>query len=380
MIMIIIYYYYYLYNTTTRTNSIHPSIHPSNSKIMVGISKSSLPPPPSRKRTRTRKLFHGLHWSTTPSPFLPHGSSGILLLLLGTYFMIQACYIGPNHPPFGYTIQGPQPSICLGLFFGAAIVNAVSGLRLRNKAPLNVQLAFLLGGLLQLSYVWFAIRFSCHSFVSTTTTTTSTTTTTLTRILLKSGDLLFASFASLFLVLTPILVLFQKQYLFVIPIQISTFALSLTFCYPLQFVIYGEPWLDCVLSEYPYQIPGLVNYIYIPTIFSVSLIFFGFTLLLRHQISPRTFAIFFLGLNLGVLGMTVLTQEIHITEVSTQKLILPCRRGDSYNDNDDDNNDNGYGMMEGEGWKVLEQWLDTSTLAKTVLAKLGIALNTPPTY
>ena len=67
----------------------------------------------------------------------------------------------------------------------------------------------------------------------------------------------------------------------------------MTFCYPLQFVIYGEPWLDCVLLEYPYQIPGLVNYIYIPTIFSVSLIFFGLTLLLRHQISPRTFAIFF---------------------------------------------------------------------------------------
>ena len=69
----------------------------------------------------------------------------------------------------------------------------------------------------------------------------------------------------------------------------------------------------------------MVAYVYIPATETFSLILFGVTLFLRKIISPIELGIAsFLVIFLCVFS-TVLTQEVHIPDVSTQRIYLPCK-------------------------------------------------------
>jgi hypothetical protein len=80
---------------------------------------------------------------------------------------------------------------------------------------------------------------------------------------------------------------------------------------------------------------------------------------------PGVTAVAFFLFVLGTLISTVLTQEVHISEVSTQKLILICQDEE----------------VQQDGWLVLvASALDTTSLARNVLKAFGFPLLTPPAY
>lgn len=329
----------------------------------------------NNKNSILSSLVGKLHWST-PYVFLPHGTSGAFLFFSGIFFLAQAFCFGPNHR-LGYDIHGPRPQFLYHGFLLSAVINSLGGILLIKSAPQNLRLPFFLGATFQISYVWFTFRLSSESTKDY-------------NLLYSLLDKLFALQVIIFLSILPMVTILTKLYIFFIPILISTMALSLTFFYPLQLTIWGNEWFECVLQEYPYQIAGFTNYIYLPTLLAFSMIMFGLTLYNRKIVSAPIFAMTFLILNLGILFVTVLTQEIHITNVSTQRLILPCPQINTATqntclDNDENNYDTaGDCMVETSSHTsfidALSQVLDTSSLAKSILAYFGIPLNTPPTY
>ena len=48
--------------------------------------------------------------------------------------------------------------------------------------------------------------------------------------------------------------------------------------YPMQLAFEGQEWLDCITDIYPFQRQGFAGYVYVPTTWVLSIIFFGATL------------------------------------------------------------------------------------------------------
>jgi hypothetical protein len=125
----------------------------------------------------------------------------------------------------------------------------------------------------------------------------------------------------------------------------------------------SSKWFACVLDQHPCQQAGFVSHMCVPTLFANACIWFGLTLRLCKIMPPGAKAVAFFLFVLGTLISTVLTQEVHISEVSTQKLILTCQDQE----------------VQQDGWLVLvASALDTSSLARNVLKALRIPLLTPP--
>ena len=133
--------------------------------------------------------------------------------------------------------------------------------------------------------------------------------------------------------------------------------------YPFQLAWFGNEWFDCILNQYPYQKTGFVSYIYVPTLFANACIFFGATLYARKILPQGVAGICFFLFILGTLISTVLTQEIYISEVSTQKLLLLCG-----------SEEENYALS------LATRFLDTSTVARSVLQEIGVKLLSPPEF
>jgi hypothetical protein len=298
---------------------------------------------------RNYKRWMALDWKS-PMGFLPHGWSGILVILLGCFFLGQALFVGPNMP-HGYDITGPRPRFALYLYLGAVVVNAVSGLLLiKRKAAANFHLPFYLGGISQVSLSWFALRFSLES----------------TRDYHFLGVVLDQCFgiALLLVVVVSIYkILWTLPAIYQPPLLTGVLSMSLTFMYPFQLAWFGNEWFDCILNQYPYQKTGFVSYIYVPTLFANACIFFGATLYARKILPQGVAGICFFLFILGTLISTVLTQEIYISEVSTQKLFLLCG-----------SEEENYALS------LATRFLDTSTLARSVLQEIGVKLLIPPEF
>jgi hypothetical protein len=284
---------------------------------------------------------------------MPHGFSGALLVVTGLYFMVQSLYFGPNHP-LGYDIHGPRPRWLFLFFLNAAFFNALGGILIKDKAPKLSRPPFLAAGAAQIALVWFAYRLSSEE-------------TREFNLLYSIIDKFCALLLLIILIGLPFGAALAAPLMVALPGAIGTLALGLTFFYPFQLAYYGNEWFACVLDTWPYQITAFANYIYIPTLFSFSLLIFGGTLYARKIFSPIIFAVSFFPLVLGTLVVTVLTQEVYITRVSTQRLIIFCPE-----DNEpSDSNDLVHRMAE---------LLNTSELAIMILKYLNIPLKEPPSY
>jgi len=302
---------------------------------------------------RFRRRWSSLNWSS-PLSLFPHGWSGSIVVLLGSFFLCQALFIGPN-VPYGYDITGPQPRLLFNLFVGACFFNGCAGLLLTKKAPRAVRFPFYLGGATQISLSWFAFRFALES---------SRHYTVLGRLLDQGFGILLAVVNLLFIISTILPDENRTPIVLKLPILIGALSFSLTCFYPFQMAWFGDEWFSCVLDQYPYQRAGFVSYVYVPTLFAIATIFFVLTLFLRKIIDVKATSVVIFCLILPVLVATVLTQEVYISDVSTQKLLLLCT--DSAKD---------------IGWlDRMAELLDTSSLARTVLSTLGIALQEPPMY
>ncbi|CAK0888067.1 unnamed protein product [Prorocentrum cordatum] len=116
----------------------------------------------------------------------------------------------------------------------------------------------------------------------------------------------------------------------------------------------GDEWIACVVDRYPKQLQGLSGYVYVPATVMFAAMLFGGTLLERKIISGLQFAQIFGG-GVGVVILTtVLSQELHIPFVSTQRIILPCPEAEP-----------------GSLLDVIVRRFDTSILAQTVLGLVG---------
>ena len=101
------------------------------------------------------------------------------------------------------------------------------------------------------------------------------------------------------------------------------------------------------------QSVGMTGFIYIPAAWAFGAMLFGATLWNRKLLSDFAFGGGFTTFVLGVLASTVLTQEIHIPVVSTQKIWLPCPA-----------------PPEGSWSAWFEEVLNFSELAQSVLRRL----------
>ena len=72
-------------------------------------------------------------------------------------------------------------------------------------------------------------------------------------------------------------------------------------------------------------------YIYILTTWAFASILFGATLWLRKIINDVEFGLGAMALSLLMVLITVLSQEVHIPSVSTQRLYIPCDPGGGLN-------------------------------------------------
>jgi hypothetical protein len=99
---------------------------------------------------------------------------------------------------------------------------------------------------------------------------------------------------------------------------------------------------------------GFSGYVYVPTTWVLAAEMFGVTLLNRRILTQVEFGLVFGVCVFGILISTVLSQEVHIPVVTTQRLLLPCPE-----------------PPPGTWLRTAVEVLDTSVLAQRVLAAVG---------
>ncbi len=140
----------------------------------------------------------------------------------------------------------------------------------------------------------------------------------------------------------------------------GVFGITLMVGYPIHMALGGDEWLACTVGVYPKQLEGFSGYVYVPTTWMFAAMLFGATLLNRKMITGKEFGVIFgIGV-IGILVLTVLSQEVHIPFVSTQRLIIPCPAA-----------------KPGTWLKMVVDCLDTSILAQNFLTKFGMEFIPP---
>ena len=94
--------------------------------------------------------------------------------------------------------------------------------------------------------------------------------------------------------------------------------------YPIQLAANGQEWWECIQGRYEMQAAGMVAFIYVPTTVVFNLILFGATLFQRGIINEKELGMSSTVIILTCLVSTVISQEVLIPDVSTQRLFLPC--------------------------------------------------------
>lgn len=264
------------------------------------------------------KKFLKLSWLGTPSKSMPHGLWGIVSVLTGLYLVSLS--ISGNLEPYSSTKSSP---LILILYSISTLFNAIAGYRLSDKAWVETRTIFKQCALLQVCLVYYVIRFSSHfSEASFSWPRINTGALLVTQLM----DVTFS--ISLFLCI----LLFQKvaytqwekSKCISIGISVGSMALLLLSVYPIQLVIFGQDWWDCIQHRYEAQSIGMVAFIYVPSTVTFSLILFGATLYQRSILSDAEFGAGSALIVMVCLVGTVLSQELHIPDISTQRIYLPC--------------------------------------------------------
>jgi len=282
------------------------------------------------------KRFNQLNFRSSPTKSMPHGAYGIFSLPIGLSFVTKSL----TGRLQSYTLSSDAGLLPLGLskipftmliYVASSFMTALAGYRLSHKAPLYAQPIFQKCGIIQMAMCFYVCRFTPH-FTAALQALKLMLSFPLIHFVIDAivrcvdvtvALLLFLSTLSFF----PVSVLLARE--ISIPIAIGfcvgTCALLLLSTYPMHLAIGGqEEWWECVQTRYPMQGPGMVGFIYIPASFVFSICLFGASLFLRKIVSKLELGI---GVTVSVLVCllaTVLSQEVHIPDISTQRIILPC--------------------------------------------------------
>lgn len=291
--------------------------------------------PTTNSRTWTR--WKKLNWTSSPSRRLPHGVTGLLAVLVGLKIILDS--VRGNVYQYEYHANNWMASIPAPIvtFVGLTLLNAISGYQLARIAQKEHQIIFRHCAVFQMCLCYFCVRFLPHftvawyyllhhdSSVAADDDTDSGGRTKLLEHALRdvdgviTGIALFSTFSFWKEAIGT-----QSSIAIAIAITGGTMGILLLSVYPVQLVLRGQDWYECVQTRYSHQASGMVQYIYIPASVTFSLVLFGATLFARGIVSSTVFGVASLVVVIVCLVGTVLTQEVHIPDISTQRIFLPC--------------------------------------------------------
>ena len=268
------------------------------------------------------RRFLKLNWTKTPSWWLPHGVFGIISVVLGLnliFFHSLTGRLGPYKNgnenqsleviPFKVLVY----SLCTAL-------NAIAGYLLVNSAPLSSQRVFKRCAILQVCLAYYVVRFMPYTVLFVKTWLVKRF------LIIWIIDIFFSTISTL-CTLSFCKVALETAVTSRIlgqAIGVGILGILLLSVYPLQLTIFGEKWLECVYARYPMQGSGMVAFIYVPASTTFNLVMFGATLHLRRILSDFELGVILTISTIVCLIATVLSQEVHIPYVSTQRIYLPC--------------------------------------------------------
>lgn len=287
---------------------------------------------------RVRKL----NWLSSPYRALPHGLTGIISIVSGISLVVRSLtghldvYMltdnlreqEDGYEEYGSSIMSMVPFTII-IYAASTFANAVSGYHISHLAPLYARDIFKRCALLQVCLSYYVLRFTPHVSAALS-------------YLVKEEEYLAAKIMNrtvrlvdvAFLLVTMTCILsfntvaidqwWKGSRVLSISLALGTLGILLLTTYPLQLAIQGQGWWSCVQDRYPYQSSGMVAYIYLPATITFSLILFGATLYQRKILSEMEFGIGSGVVVLVCLLATVLSQELFIPDVSTQRIYLPC--------------------------------------------------------
>jgi hypothetical protein len=280
----------------------------------------------------------GLHW-LDPFKALPHGVSGLGCVGIGIVLIIAA---------LAGDIRITSHPFLQGLYAYATFANAAAGLFITGRAPKHFQGVFARTAVFQMCLVYYVARFM-PGFPGGGA------------LLITALDMAVAAFTVLAIGSFAVFGIQHMPPTIAVALLMGSFALALLAGYPLQLAILGDEWWQCVQVAYPMQAIAMVAYIYIPATWAFAVMLFGSTLWNRKIIGDLALGLGFAGLVIVTLVSTVLMQEVHLPDVSTQMLWLPCPA-----------------PPPGSWSAWVARKFDTSALARSVLAMLRDPPTPPP--
>ena len=277
-------------------------------------------------KKHTWQKFFRLRWST-PSRALPHGITGIISVTLGLY-LISNSILGKLSVYKSYLRTNVPVLLILYSFFTAC--NALAGAKLSHLAWKETQTVFRQCAYMQLCLSFYILRFA-PVFSRALATVQNIENRLVSEEMMKGIHFIDVMFAIVLVYCTlsfqqvayTQLVVHKKKSI-ALAVSIGSFGILLLSTYPLQLAIGGHKWWECIQQTYPQQNVGMVGYIYVPATVTFSLILFSATLYQRGIISDTQFGIGAATVTMICLVATVLSQELHIPFVSTQRIYLPC--------------------------------------------------------
>jgi len=206
-------------------------------------------------------------------------------------------------------------------------INAIAGSKLSHLAWKETRRVFERCAMMQLCLSFYVLRFA-PIFTQIFTMLYDDFGLKLVDTLLYIIDKTFA-LALIFCTLSLYQVAFDQWYIhkkkaIALSIAIGILGIFLLSTYPAHLALFGQEWWECIQHRYPEQNVGMVGYIYVPATVTFSLILFGATLYQRGILSASSFGMSSIIIVTFCLIGTVLSQELHIPNVSTQRIYLPC--------------------------------------------------------
>jgi hypothetical protein len=245
-----------------------------------------------------------LNW-WSPIAFIPHGWSGILSLLCGSYLLWTSQF---QSSLAAYGTSAPYHYV----FF--TVVNAVAGYRISSKAPSKTRSIFKACAVFQCISCYYVLRF-LPSFYTTVPNK-------ILRIMDCAMVIPFLGVGASFLYAA--YVVHKQSPASAVAITVGTFASATTFFYPMH-LVYDANWLDCILEQrYAAEDITLTAYVYLPATMCFSLMIFGATLLQRGIISDAVLGCLGVVCFVWTVFMGLLMPEVQLPVISGLHIYMPC--------------------------------------------------------
>ena len=284
-----------------------------------------------------------LNWFSSPSKLLPHGLTGIVSVLSGLYLIYHS--ITGQLQLYGYTateLSCPSKTKIKNelntdlsmtiipweiiIFAMSTFLNALAGYKISRLAQPRARSIFRRCGILQMCLSYYILRFLPQTSFLIGRVSHGNVESEVLLTIIRIVDILLA-LATIVNTLSfnKVAIDFWKESQSIAcSIIIGTFGILLLSVYPLQLALLGQGWWECIQERYSAQGSGMVAFIYVPATVTFSLMLFGATLYSRKIISEVEFGLVSSVTIIVCLVGTVLSQELHIPFISTQRIYLPC--------------------------------------------------------